>query len=90
MLDKKLIIFKTIKKISSSNIVNLLKKHDWFHEMSEDMRYYSKGKEELKEIALELAKLDLKEALKLWNDNSPKSFNKDHKEFENFLKFYKK
>lgn len=77
-------------KTADEDVAQMVKKHDWYYEMSDDQSKYMKGRAELKAIANKLKEMDLKEAVKLWNDNCPKDFKSDEKKMETFFKIYAK
>ena len=80
-------IVKKIKiKLAKKEIIQMLKKHDWTYEMSEDQRKWDKGNKELEEIVNELKKIPVDEAYVLWNEYSPPNFKKEKKELEKILK----
>ena len=80
------IIKKVINKISSIELEKMLKKHDWWHDMSDDSYVWHKGRRELKEIAKKLKEMEPGKALEFWNSNCPENFKTDLKGLENIIK----
>ena len=56
---------------STSEIVDLLKAHDWFYEWSDDGSVFSKGHSERAKIMAVLAELPFEEAAALYDANKP-------------------
>ena len=56
----------------------LLKAHDWFYHMSDDHRYYDRGRKQSVELRLALTELEnqglYEEAKELFNEISPTGF----------------
>jgi len=57
---------------ATQELENLMKKHDWYYEMSDDHRVWKKGSAELKNIHNLIKQVGKKDAMKLWKMYLPK------------------